>query len=62
MRIPQQKSTRHWVRLGARQKTGLEALARQHQTTISVLIREAIDRLREQKGAEAQARSRADAV
>ena len=54
MRIPQKKSARRQFRLEPRQQAGLETLAAAHQTTVSVLIRAAIDLLLEQEqGAEA---------
>jgi hypothetical protein len=45
MKFQQKKTKRQHFRLEPRQQSGLETLAQQYETTISALIREAVDRL-----------------
>jgi predicted DNA-binding protein len=54
LRIPQRKTTRQDIRLEPRQHARLQAMAEQHQTTMSALIRLAIDRLLEEEDAAAE--------
>jgi hypothetical protein len=49
IRFPQKKTKRQQFRLEARQEAGLEKLAKRHDSTISALIRYAIDELLERE-------------
>jgi predicted transcriptional regulator len=57
MMIQQKKGARQGVRLEPRQKVALEALPKRYDSTVSALIRAAVDQfIAQEQGAEAQVR------
>jgi len=54
MKWPEKKGPDVHIRLEPHQKAQLQAMAKRHDSTVSALIRYAVERLLEEEGAEAE--------